>query len=129
METARDTAQRVVDRLLGEETAKPAPKTEERPKLEARPLLNRTSGPARPLPEASMGVKKAWKKGKSMSGSSVAKKPGKVSYREALQRQALANIAARKIEEKKMGSGMKGNKAKKVSTVAKKPGAVGYGKR
>jgi len=120
METARQTAQRVVDRLLDGETAEPTePKNSERIESE-RPQFER------PLRQEakSMGVKKAWKKGKSMSGHQVAGKPGKVGYREALMRQALANI-----EEKKMGSGMKGMGKKKAPTVAKMPGHVGYGKR
>lgn len=83
--------------------------------------------------KAGTGVKKAWKKGKAMSGQAVASKPGKVSYRESLIQNALRNIKARQgdlAEKMGTGSGMKGAKGKKnVGTVAKKPGSVGYGKR
>lgn len=133
METTRDIAHRVVNRLLGEETTPPAPKpeeTEEQPRFESRRASFRG-----PVLEKGMAVKKAWKQGKKQSGQSVAGKPGKVSYRESLVRTALNNIATRRsaaVQEKMgTGSGMKGVKGgkKNAGTVAKKPGSVGYGKR
>jgi hypothetical protein len=151
METARETAQRVVNRLLGEETTTPAPKQESAPRHTS------FRGPLRkPLPEArsGKGVPKAMKQGKKMAGKAVAGKPGKVSYRESLMKSVLEKLAVKKAmkQGKKMsgqmvagkpgkvsykgealgkGSGMKGgSKAKKMlNTIAKKPGTVGYGKK
>lgn len=57
---------------------------------------------------------KAWKKGKRSSGKSVAGKPGKVSYREALIATVLENIRKKK--------------AAKGKAVAKAPGSVRYRK-
>lgn len=150
METAHETAQRVVNRLLGEETTTPAPKSKpaERPRFEThRPAPLRA-----PLHDAKAGksVPKAFKQGKKSSGKAVGGKPGKVSYREALMQSVLEKLKQKKAAKgtpvakapgsvsykkestvlEKMGSGMKGAKAKKMlNTVAKKPGKVSFGKK
>ena len=149
METTRDTAERVVKRLLGE-TTEPA-LTPARARM-PEPRIYRPA----PVPEArtsSTTVTKAWKKGKKTAGHAVAGKPGKLSYREALMREineklkmkaaGKGKVVAKKpgavsykkedfqVQEKMAsGSGIKGGKAKKLlNSIAKKPGAVGYGKK
>ncbi len=156
MESARDTAERVVKRLLGE-TTEPAPQPRAADTGPTRPQFK----PVRESASSSTSVGKAWKKGKKTSGQMVASKPGKLSYREALLQQVNEKLKMKKagkgqvvakkpgsvsyrkedfsgngvrdlpLEEKMgAGSGIKGGKAKKLlNTIAKKPGAVSYGKK
>ncbi len=116
METARETAQRVVNRLLGEETTAPAPETE----TQEEPRHENFRGPLRPSVEEGKGmaVKKAMKQGKKMGGKMVASKPGKVSYRESLMKSVLEKLAVKKAM--KQGKKMAGH------MVAGKPGKVSY---
>ena len=77
----------------------------------------------KPMGEAKAGKSpaEAWKQGKSASGQAVAKKPGKVSYKEALMARVLENIAKKK--------GLKGAGKTPGNNVAKPPGKVSYGKK
>lgn len=147
-ETARQTAQRVVSRLLDGEA----------PKLETCTSAVGTPGKAWnqgkiPSKTSSSGAKsamgnpskawhqgkipsktsstgatsamgtpgKAWKNGKAAGGEKVAKAPGNVSYRESLTKRVLENIKKKKA--------MKGLAKGSVSSIAKAPGKVSFGKR
>lgn len=130
METAKETAMRVVSRLLDGDTSA-APNDEQTDLEIAETEGDHKNQMGREKPNSSdkgQGVKKAWHQGKvpgagSPGQGTVASKPGKLSYREALVNRVAENMKVKKAMKTNL---VKGAGSPNAAVVSGKPGKVSH---